>query len=190
MAEILLFHHALGLTPGMAGFAEALRSGGHHVETPDLFDGLVFDNVEAGVAHAESIGFEQLADRGAAVAEPRTGPFVVAGFSLGVLPAQRLAQQHPGVVGALLYHSAVPLSFFGGSWPLTVPAQIHIGTDDPFAADDEAAVAELVASGAELHHYPTAKHLIADSSSSDYEPAMAGQLLVRSLEFLADLPDS
>jgi len=189
MAEILLFHHALGLTPGVVGFAEALRAAGHDVDTPDLYSGTVFDSIDAGVAHAESIGFERIAELGATHAERRGQHFVVAGFSLGVLPAQRLAQQHPGVIGALLYHSAVPLSVFGGSWPASLPVQIHMGSDDPFAAEDRAAVDELTSvAGAELHQYDTAKHLIADPSTGDYESPLAARLLARSLEFIADLP--
>jgi dienelactone hydrolase len=39
VAEVVLFHHAQGLTPGVAAFADGLRSAGHIVHTPDLFDG-------------------------------------------------------------------------------------------------------------------------------------------------------
>jgi len=40
---------------------------------------------------------------------------VYAGMSLGVLPAQMLAQARPGARGALLLHGCVPVSF--GTWP-------------------------------------------------------------------------
>lgn len=186
--KVLLFHHALGLTPGVVGFAEALRSMEHDVDTPDLFDGRTFETVDEGVAHAGNIGFESIAEMGDRHAADIEGPFVVAGFSLGVLPAQRLAQQHPDVAGALLYHAAVPLEFFGGSWPEGRPVQIHMGTGDPFAEEDRAAVDELSsAAGADVHWYDTAKHLIADSTTDDYEPQLAGDLLRRSLDFLAEL---
>ena len=39
MAEIILFHHVQGLTPGVAAFAETLRQVGHTAHTPDLFEG-------------------------------------------------------------------------------------------------------------------------------------------------------
>src|SRR6185312_16310674 len=39
MAEVLLFHHALGRTPGVLAFADLLRTQGHTVHTPDLYDG-------------------------------------------------------------------------------------------------------------------------------------------------------
>lgn len=39
MAEVVLFHHAQGLTPGVVAFADELRRAGHTVHTPDLLDG-------------------------------------------------------------------------------------------------------------------------------------------------------
>jgi hypothetical protein len=57
MAEVLLFHHAIGQTPGFHAFA---------------------------------------------------------GLSLGVVPAQSLAQTRAGADGALLFYSCVPVSEFGG----------------------------------------------------------------------------
>ena len=45
MAEVLLFHHAQGLTQGVRAFADDLRAGGHIVHTPDLFDGRTFQSI-------------------------------------------------------------------------------------------------------------------------------------------------
>ncbi len=53
MAEVLLFHHALGQTQGFKAFADELRSAGHTVHTPDLFEGRTFSTIEDGMAHAE-----------------------------------------------------------------------------------------------------------------------------------------
>jgi dienelactone hydrolase len=39
MAEVGLFHHVQGLTPGVLAFADRLREAGHTVTAPDLFDG-------------------------------------------------------------------------------------------------------------------------------------------------------
>jgi dienelactone hydrolase len=63
MAELLLFHHALGLTPGVLAFADRLRAAGHTVRAPDLFDGEVFTSLVEGVRHAEHIGFDQFVER-------------------------------------------------------------------------------------------------------------------------------
>ena len=114
MAEVVLFHHALGLTPGIAVFADELRRAGHTVHTPDLFEGRTFPTLEDGVQHAEEIGFGEVIGRGVRAVEQLPTNVVYAGFSLGVLPAQMLAQTRPGARGALLYYSCVPVAEFGG----------------------------------------------------------------------------
>jgi hypothetical protein len=96
MAEVMLFHHAQGLTPGVVAFAEELRRAGHTVHTPDLFEGRTFDTVVEGVAHAEEIGFGEVLERGVRAAEGLPADVVYAGFSLGVGSAQGLAQTRGG----------------------------------------------------------------------------------------------
>lgn len=189
MAEILLFHHALGLTTGVGAFGNALAAGGHDVITPDLFAGATFETVEAGVAHAEMIGFEQIAALGADAAEACGEHIAVIGFSLGVLPAQKLAQQRPGVDAAVLCHSALPLGFFADTWPAEVALQIHAGERDPFVVEDRDAIDQLLGAAAtsDMHWYDTEAHLFADVTSPDFDPALAGQTVTRTLEFLARL---
>src|SRR5437773_10442869 len=113
MAEVLLFHHAQGLTPGVVSFADSLRAAGHRVHTPDLYAGKTFAGLDDGVAHAEELGFENLLNRGVAVADQLPEGIVYAGFSLGVMPAQKLAMTRPGTKGALLFQAVVPLAYFG-----------------------------------------------------------------------------
>ena len=121
MAEVLLFHHAQGQTEGFKAFADELRRGGHTVHTPDLFDGRTFASIEEGMAYASQIGFpEEIIERGVQAANGLGKELVYAGFSLGVLPAQKLAQTRDGARGALLFYSCVPTSFFG-AWPASVP---------------------------------------------------------------------
>jgi hypothetical protein len=57
MAEVVLFHRARGLTPGVIAFADELRRAGHTVHTPDLFEGRTFSTIEEGMAHAGETGF-------------------------------------------------------------------------------------------------------------------------------------
>ncbi len=147
MTEIVLFHHALGLTPGVVGFAEQLRSAGHTVHTPDLFEGRTFDSIESGVAHAEQIGFGEVLERGARAVADLPAEVVYLGMSLGVLPAQRLAQTRPGARGAIFYYSCVPAAEFG-SWPDGLAGQVHGAERDPIFMDegDVDAARELAAS--------------------------------------------
>ncbi|WP_371643804.1 dienelactone hydrolase family protein [Streptomyces mirabilis] len=189
MAEVLLFHHAQGLTPGVHAFAESLRGAGHAVHVPDLYEGRVFENLEEGAAHAQGIGFGTLVERGRAAAAELPAELVYAGFSLGVLPAQYLAQTRTGAKGALLFHSCVPASEFGGDWPRQVPVQIHGMEADEYFVDEgdldaARALVESAPDAAELFLYPGKQHLFADNSLPSYDEPAATLLTRRVLAFL------
>ncbi len=164
MAEILLFHHAQGQTPGFVAFADELRGAGHTVHAPDLYDGKTFATLDEGVGYAKQVGFDTILERGRRAAESLPKELVYAGFSLGVMPAQLLAQTRPGAQGALLFSAAFPASEFGGTWPQGVPLQIHMMEADEWAMEDLPAARELVETteGAELFLYPGDGHLFAD----------------------------
>jgi dienelactone hydrolase len=193
MADVLLFHHALGLTDGCVSFADDLRAAGHVVQTPDLFDGATFTDVTDGVNHAEKVGFDTIIERGERAADGLPDDLVYAGFSLGVLPAQKLAQTRPGAAGALLCSSAVPVSEFGDAWPQGVPLQIHIMESDPLAVEggDLDAAREMASTidGAELFLYPGTGHLFADIGTPDYDEDAAALLLERVLGFLGAIDE-
>ncbi|HXZ56272.1 MAG TPA: dienelactone hydrolase family protein, partial [Gaiellaceae bacterium] len=189
VAEVLLFHHAQGQTPGFLAFADELRAAGHTVHTPDLYDGKTFASIDDGVGYAKEIGFDTVAERGRLAAEGLPDELVYGGFSLGVMPAQELAQTRSGAKGALLFSAAFPASEFGRSWPEGVPLQIHMMEADEWALEDLPAARELVESvdGAELFLYPGDGHLFADSSLPDYDERAATLLLERVRRFLDDV---
>ena len=191
MAEVLLFHHAHGLTSGVHDIAQELRSAGHVVHVPDLYDGQVFDALDEGVAYAQQAGFGTITDRGRSAAEELSDALVYVGFSLGVVPAQMLAQTRSGARGALLLHACLPTSEFGGAWPAKVPVQVHGMDADPFFAgegDLEAARALVEATpDAELFLYPGDSHLFSDRSLPSYDEPAARLLLERVLHFLDDV---
>lgn len=190
MAEVLLFHHAQGLTPGVIAWADELRAAGHTVHTPDLFDGRTFDSIEAGMTHIKSVGFEELRGRGVTVADDYPHELVYAGFSFGESIAQQLAQTRPGARGALLFYSAIPISgeWAFGDWPAGVPVQIHGMDNDPFfvGEGDIEAAREIVekVDDAELFLYPGDQHYFADSSLASYDPKATALLTKRVLAFL------
>ena len=189
MADVVLFHHALGLTPGTVAFADELRGAGHTVRTPDLFDGRTFDTIEEGVGYAQEIGFGEVMARGDRAVEGLPSGLVYAGFSLGVVPAQKLAQTRAGARGALLFYSCIPVSEFGPSWPDGVPVQVHGMDADPLFVDegDIDAARALVADAedAELFLYPGNQHYFADSTLPSYDADAAALLRQRVLDFLA-----
>ena len=187
MAEVLLFHHAMGQTEGFAAFADELRQAGHTVHTPDLFEGRTFGSIDEGMAYVKELGFEEILARGDRAADALPNELVYAGFSLGVVPAQKLAQTRPGARGALFFYSCVPASEFG-TWPADVPVQIHGMDADPYFVDegDIDAAREIVDSNddAELFLYPGNDHYFADSGLPSYDAAAAALLTQRVLDFL------
>jgi dienelactone hydrolase len=170
-------------------FADELRRAGHRVHTPDLYDGRCFERLEDGVACAQQIGFGEILARGRRAAEALPAELVYAGFSLGVLPAQCLAQTRAGARGALLFHSCIAISEFGAAWPAGLPVQIHAMAADRIFVDDGdlAAARALVAATAqaELWLYPGSEHLFADTSLPSYDADAAALLRRRVLDFLA-----
>jgi dienelactone hydrolase len=189
MAEVLLFHHAMGQTAGFHAFADELRDAGHTVHTPDLFGGRTFDSIRAGLAHVEQIGFDRFIAAGTEAADALPEELVYLGFSLGVVVAQKLAQTRPGATGAVLCYSFVPVEELG-DWPAGLPGQIHGMDADSYFTDegDLDAAREVVASGApvELFLYPGDQHYFADPSLPSYVPEAAELLTSRVLAFLAD----
>jgi dienelactone hydrolase len=185
MAEVVLFHHAQGLTAGVLEFAAELRGAGHTLHTPDIYDGETFGDLEAGVSHAREVGFDTLTERARKAAEALPAHIVYAGMSMGVGPAQMLAQTRAGAKGAILMYGALPASEFGGRWPQGVPLQIHAMQDDPWFKEDAEAARELAGlAGGELFLYPGDRHLFADNSLADFDELAASLLKQRVLEFL------
>lgn len=187
MAEVLLFHHAQGLTSGCMALAEELRAAGNVIHAPDLYDGQTFAELGDGIGYARQVGFDTMLGRGLAAAESLPSELVYAGLSLGVMPAQKLAQTRPGAKGAVLLHAAFPAAEFGGAWPPAVPLQIHLMEEDEFALEgdlDAARELEKTVESAELHLYPGDRHLFTDSSLDDYDEPAATLVKQRIIAFL------
>ncbi len=191
MAEVLLLHHVQGRTDGMEALADRLRAAGHPVALPDLFEGRTFSTIDEGMEYARGVGFATLLDRGVATAAEHGPGLVLVGFSLGVMPAQRLAQTRSGVRAAVLVDGCLPVEEFGDAWPDGVPVQVHGMEGDPFFAEggDLEAARELVAStdDAELFLYDGDQHLFADASLDGHDAAATDLLVERVLGLLAGL---
>lgn len=188
MAEVVLYHHAQGLTDGVKSFAEELRQAGHTVHLPDLYEGHTYATLDEGLEYAKTTGFGVVKERGVQAAQGLGDRLVYAGFSLGVMPAQELAQTRPGATGALFFYSCLPVEEFG-AWPAGVPVQVHGMDEDPFFTEEggdlDAARALVAATDeAELFLYPGKVHLFADSSLPGYDEAAAKLLISRTLAFL------
>ncbi|MHA3701587.1 dienelactone hydrolase family protein [Jatrophihabitans sp. YIM 134969] len=187
MTEIVLFHHAQGLTTGVLELARSWREAGHTVHTPDLYEGKTYATLDEGMAHVRGVGFAEITQAGVGSAADLPSELVYAGISLGALPAMALAQNRPGAKGAVLISGFVPPEEFG-TWPEGLPAQVHGMDADPEFAEsgDLAAAQEFAASepAVEVFTYPGATHLFVDSSLPDFDAAAASAFSERVLTFL------
>lgn len=185
MSTIVLFHSALGLRPAVHRFAETLRAAGHEVHTPDLFDGEVFDDLEAGVAKRDALGIPTLSARAAESVADLPNELVYAGFSMGAASAQWLAATRPGAVAAILLHAVLPPAALGvEAWP-NVPVQVHTADADPWV--DATVLDAVAATGFDVHRYPGDGHLFTDEDASEFDAESAAKVKERVLAFLSGL---
>ena len=190
MAEVVILHHAQGLTPGIRDIADEMRSAGHTVHTPDTFDGRTFDTLDDGIEYARSVGFGTLLERAVQAAQKLPADVAYLGISLGVMAAQQLTQTRPGARGGIFLESCLPVSEFG-EWPDGVPVQVHGMEGDPFFSGegDIDAARDLVQAveNAELYLYPGDRHLFTDPSLNSHDPGQAALVWQRVNDFLARL---
>lgn len=189
MANIVLFHSVLGLRPAVKTAAEKLRKAGHTVFTPDLYSGMVFDDMEAADAKFQEIGISEMMSRTRLSVGALPEDLVYAGFSNGGASAELLAATRKGAKGCILFHAALPLQALGlNSWSPEVPVQIHYATEDPRRNDNwlNAFSDSVRQAGAKLefYEYHCQGHLFTDPGLQDYSHDAAELSWWRVLEFL------
>lgn len=187
--EVVLYHSAYGLRPGVLQWAERLRQCGYTVHTPDLYDGEVFSDRMDAVRKIQELGFDGMLARSQAAVSHLRNDLVYAGFSNGGACAELLAATRPGARGAILMHAPLPIRDLGWTkWPGTVPVQVHFADKDPLRNEKVIeALAERVRAGDgtfEQHIYAAPGHLFADPDMPAYDAAAAALMFQRVLEFL------
>lgn len=183
MATILLLHSALGLRPGVRGFADRLRERGHTVHAPDFYEGHVFDTEARGIAHRDA--HPEYFEHVRAIADGLPEDAVLAGLSLGAWFAQRLAAKRPDASAAILMHScAAPRSPWSG-----VPVQVHRYSHDPWIDPaDAVALGEAARASVapfEDHVTPGEGHLFTDPDLPGYDAEATDATVARIDDFLS-----
>lgn len=186
MSEIVLFHHALGLTDGVRSFADRIRESGCTVDVPDLYKGRTFTSLAKGVAHAEKIGIDALIARGVAAAERYPNATLFAGISLGALPAVKLAQTHPRAQACIVISAAPPTNHFTPYWRDGVGLQIHLQDADPWVLEDDLPRARRLddAGRADVYFYPGSGHLYMEEGHPDFNETDTAYTVGRLVSFL------
>jgi dienelactone hydrolase len=192
MIEVVLFHSAYGLTPGVVQWASRLCHEGYTVHTPDLYDGDVFEDRLAAAAKVQDLGFDELIARSRAAVASLPDELVYAGFSNGGAFAELLAATRPGARGALLLHAPLPIRDLGWTvWPASVPVQVHFAEKDPLRSPPviDRLASRVRRSGARFEEfgYPGSSHLFTDSGRPECDPAATELMLGRVMEFLGRL---
>jgi len=184
---VVLFHSMYGLRGFERSVAEWLRAAGHSVVLPDLFGGAtVPGGIDAGLDLMGSIGWGTIVERARRAVADVPGEAVLAGFSMGVGVIGETWPERPDAAAVLCIHA--PLTVPRGVRP-GVPVQLHVGSDDPFAPDDqltafrESAVA--VHARASVYEYPGAGHFFTDPTSPDHDAGAALSTWARVLRLLA-----
>lgn len=188
MTTVALFHSALGLRPAIGTFAEHLRARGHAVHTPDLYDGEVFEDLDAGIAKRDAVGIDELFARAQRAVADLPADTVYAGFSMGAAAAQAMALSQPGAHGAILIDGAVPLSAIGlSTWPADVAVQLHAVTDDPWfpRAEIDEFLDGVPDDVREVHLYDGRGHLVFDDAWPDHDPDVAERLRDNVVDWLS-----
>jgi len=187
MAEILLFHHALGLTDGLQAIAERLRANHHIVHCPDSYSGKTFKHLDEGVRFAQGLGHDALEEVANRAARQHRDADVVMGFSLGTSQAQQLAQHKRRVKACLLMGGALPPQSLGGDWRHTCALQVHVADPDEWVKASEVNGLIYHAPHGDLFTYPGKDHMFVDTSSKDYDADAADQFEDRVIEWLAKI---
>jgi len=173
---VALFHSMFGLRQVELLAADRLRDAGHHVVTPDLFDGAVAaepgsaPTLDDGFALVARVGWETIVARARAAVRDLPPDTVLGGFSMGVGVVGSLWPERLASSGVFQLHATarVPRGVGAGT-----PVQAHVAEGDRFAPPDELAAfrasAADVNADAALHVYPGAGHFYSDPSLPDYD---------------------
>ncbi|WP_430867177.1 dienelactone hydrolase family protein [Demequina aurantiaca] len=184
MAEILLFHHALGLTDGLQSFAERLRANHHTVHCPDAYSGRVFTDLDEGVSYAQGIGHDAMEEVANRAHRQNRDARVVMGFSLGAAMAQQLAQHKRHINACLLMGGALPPEALGGDWRHPCHLQVHVADPDEWVNPNEVESLMFHARQGDLFRYADQGHMFVDPSSRDYDADAADLFEDRVTEWL------
>jgi len=189
MAELLLFHHAFGLTDGLRDLAARLTAEGHTVHCPDCYAGVSFRNLDDGLRHAQRIGHDAVEEVARRAAREFHTADVVVGFGLGAMQAQLLAQDLRRVRGCLLMGGASAPRSLGGVWRQGVALQVHVADPDEWVEPDGLASLLYQAPHTNLYRYTNKGHLFIDRCSRDYDGDAADLFEERLESWLADLDE-
>jgi dienelactone hydrolase len=194
VARIALFHSEFGLRPSVEAAAARLRSLGHTVHVPDMFEGKLAETTEEAERLRAEVGTDELLRRAVSSVAPLTrggaesDGLVYVGFSLGGAIAQNLALADTEARGLLLFHGTSDLRDDAAT---EIPVQLHMAEPDPFETEDwlGAWYLRMRKAGAdpEVYRYRGAGHLFTDDAHPDWDAEAAAIAWAAAEAFLTEL---
>jgi dienelactone hydrolase len=203
MATVIWLHSAYGKRPAIYSQESLLKNEGHNVHAPDLYQGQgVFDNEDAAIRYAYSLGILEVSFKKNILLQrlweyvvrerERIGPAVWAGWSIGALLAQRMAQhlakdRDPKLrpTGLLLMGKELEPRYEYKPAPLD---RVHIHAAKPDDFVNEKVLTDLEKRGAKVIRYPGVGHIFADRLLRDFNAAATATWWRHVKEFLPPPP--
>jgi dienelactone hydrolase len=190
MAHVVLFHSMLGLRSAELQAAQRLRSCGHEVATPDLYEGRTATVLEEGFTLMREIGWAVITQRARRSVQLLPADAVLAGMSMGVGVVGSVLAERKRAAGVLMLHALadIPITVRAG-----LPVQVHVGGLDAEFAPPAAIEAWQDSASrrnvqAQVFTYPSVGHFYTDVSLPDHD-APASELTWQRIEnFLRCLP--
>lgn len=188
MATIILFHSVYGLRSVEMEAADRLKTAGHQVFAPDLYEGEIARTIDEGFAIKDEIGWPTICERAKWAIAGLPASTVLAGFSMGAAVAASLWPTRPETAGVLFLHSVAQIPDNARS---NLPVQVHLADPDPFEPPEDVAAWKSAAArsklAAEVFTYPKVGHLYTDATLPDYNADAAERTWSRVLNFLGAL---
>ncbi len=190
---VLLLHSWWGLTEQVKDRVNQLADAGFAALAPDLFEGVVAEDVDHGRTLLQEADPNQLAVAVTSCADalrrmPATpdAPIMVIGFSMGASLGLWLSEREPDNVRAVVgFYGTQGIDFTA----TRSRYQFHMPTNDPMIDPDELALMEaslgLADRPVEINMYEDVGHWFAEPGSPGFDAAAADLAWQRTIEFLS-----
>ena len=190
---VLLLHSWWGLTEQVKDRVNQLADAGFAALAPDLFEGVLAEDVEHGRSLLQGADPNQLAVAVTSCADalrrmPATpdAPIMVVGFSMGASLGLWLSEREPDNVSAVVgFYGTQGIDFTA----TRARYQLHMTIDDPMIDSDELALMEaslgLAERPVEINIYEDVGHWFAEPGAPGFDVAAADLAWQRTIEFLS-----
>ncbi len=205
---VLLLHAWWGLNDTITALADRLAGDGFEVLSPDLFDGVVLDTIEAADTHISEVeaDYQEIYAKtqralDSLLAGEDFSKAALIGFSFGAAYGQWLASEREDLAGVVTFYGGlgfdVPDDTEAEPWQWvrseTSPPYLgHFAEDDQYEDEEPAGVEAFDARLREANPlsaaylYPGTKHWFFEADRPEFDPGAAQLAYERTARFLTE----